>query len=141
MRGLLAALVLVASGWAVWSYVLRPALQPAPAPPPAALIVHPTATPRPVPSSQEVAVSSLARGFLSAWATGRYGDMYRDLAPAARRAMTRAAFIDRYRGIAAEATLRRVQPAITALAVDGARATVTYTVDMVRRRSAPFTTP
>ena len=82
MRGLLAALVLVAGGWAVWSYVLRPALQPPPSP--AAVIVHPTATPRPVPSSQEVAVSSLARGFLSAWATGRYGDMYRALAPAAR---------------------------------------------------------
>src|SRR5256714_2858230 len=138
MRGLLAALVLVASGWAVWSYVLRPALQPAIAPPPAALIAHPTATPRPVPSSQEVAVSSLARAFLSAWATGRYGDMYRDLAPAARRAMTRAAFIGRYSGIAAEATLRRVQPAITALAVDGARATVTYTVAMATAAVGAF---
>jgi penicillin-binding protein 2 len=138
MRGLLAAVVLVASGWAVWSYVLRPALQPAPTPPPTALIVHPTATPRPAPSSQEVAVSSLARGFLSAWAAGRYGDMYRALAPAARRAITRAAFVDRYRGIAAEATLRRVQPAMTALAVDGARATVTYTVDMATAVVGPL---
>ena len=90
MRGLLATLVLVAGGWAVWSYVLRPALQPVPVPHPTALIVHPTATPRPVLSSQEVVVSSLARGFLSAWAMGRYGDMYRALAPETRRTMTRA---------------------------------------------------
>ena len=86
MRGLLAALVLVVGGWAVWSYVLRPALQLAPALQPAVLLAHPTATPRPAPSAQEVAVAAVARGFLSAWAAGRYGDMYRALSPAGRSA-------------------------------------------------------
>src|ERR687884_19087 len=51
MRGLLAALVPWGGGGAVGWCALRPACQRAPAPPPAALIVHPTATPRPVPSS------------------------------------------------------------------------------------------
>src|SRR5438105_804400 len=118
MRGLFAALVLVVGGWAVWMYVLRPALQPAPALHPTALVAHPTATPRPVPRAQDVAVTTVARGFLSAWAAGRYGDMYRALSPAVRSDLTHAAFAGRYKDIAAEATIRRVQPAIAAVAVD-----------------------
>src|SRR5918911_249579 len=74
MRGLLAALVLVASGWAVWSYVLRPALQPAPAPPPAASLPPPPPPPPPHPTSQGLPPFLVPVCFPPAGAGGFWGE-------------------------------------------------------------------
>src|SRR5690348_11188689 len=113
MRGLLGVLVLVVGGWIAWSYVLRPAVVATPAPTPTA-VSRPTATPE-APSGG-VAVNNLANRFLAAWAAGRYAQMYDDLSPQAQRNITRKAFVARYQGITAEATIKRVQPLVVASA-------------------------
>ena len=56
--------------------------------------------------------------------------MYDDLSPQAQRSITRQAFVARYKGITAQATIKRVQPLVVASATHGAAAAVTYTVDM-----------
>ena len=130
MARLLGVLILAVAGWAAWSYVLRPAIQP---PVIASQPIAATATPRPtVPAGGDGPAAGRARHFLSAWAGGHYDAMYGDLSSAARQAISRTAFVNRYTAIADVATITGVRPAITGMGpvAAGDRATVTYTVAM-----------
>src|SRR5579875_2078580 len=115
MRALLGVLILVVGGWLAWSYVVRPAVvatQPAPTP---TAVARPSPTPPALPSGA-AAVNALADRFLSSWAAGRYDRMYDDLSPQAQRSITRQAFVARYQGITAEATIKSVAPRVVASA-------------------------
>jgi len=131
MAKLLGVLVVALAGWGVWSYVLRPALQPPVVDIPTAVHVVTPASTRPAPSSGD-ATGAMARAhsFLAAWAAGRYGAMYRDLSVAAQQGISETAFTKRYTGIAAVSTITGVRPAILAANARGDSAAVTYTVSM-----------
>ena len=141
MKALLGMLVLAIGGWAVWSFVVRPAVQSAatPTPTPTAVIVRHTPTPTPPPAtSDQAAAVTVARDFLTAWGAGRYDDMYDVLSAGARSGITSSDFVTRYRGIVSEATIKAVQPAITGSELDGNRAVVTYTVAMSTTAVGPI---
>lgn len=131
MKALLVLLVLGVGGWAVWSYVVGPAIRAqAPLPTPTAVVHRPTATLTPLVGNQTAAASDVAQGFLSAWSKRRYDDMYDVLSPGARSVITATAFVARYNAIATVAGIAGVQPRLIATTVDANHATVTYTVDM-----------
>jgi len=129
MTRLLGVLILAVAGWAVWSYVLRPALQP-PVIASQPVRAPATATPRPAAPAISGLPEARARHFLSAWASGRYDRMYDDLSPDARQAISRTAFIRRYTAIANVATITGVSSSIVDASESGDSATVTYTVAM-----------
>jgi penicillin-binding protein 2 len=138
MARLLGVLILAVAGWAAWSYVLRPVLQPpASASQPAA--IRATATPRPATTGGVAGpAAERARHFLSAWAAGRYADMYGDLSPLAQQAISRTAFVNRYAAIASVATITGVRPSITAMSATGDHAVLTYTAAMSTTAVGPI---
>ena len=130
MTRLFGVLILAVAGWAVWSYVLRPVVQP-PTNPAAAVSPHATATPRPtIPAGGNAPAAAVARNFFAAWAGGHYAQMYGDLSPQAQQTISRTAFVNRYTVIANVATITSVRPAIMGVVARDASATVTYTVAM-----------
>lgn len=139
MKTFLVVLVLAVAGWAVWSYVVGPAVQSQVAPPlPTATARPPAATPTPPLSDQAVAVGKVAGDFLAAWQGGRYDDMYDLLSPGARSAITATAFVNRYKTIFGVASISSVTPRVMSASIDGYRATVTYTVAMSSTAVGPI---
>lgn len=109
-RAVRRALALIALGLTV-------SCQAAPSLPPT-----PSVTPTPTLLAQDT-----ARAFLDAWSANDYNAMYALLAPSRQETTTVEQFSARYKGIATEATLKSVKPALGMVRESGNEAEAQYT--------------
>ena len=81
-------------------------------------------------SADQQQVAAAASRFLTEWGAARYAAMYAALTPQAQGRIERAAFIKRYQGIMAEATVSRVRATVRHVQLNVPVATVDFDVSL-----------
>ncbi len=89
----------------------------------------PPASPTPAPTPTAVAFAEdTARAFLRAWSQADYNAMYTMLAPSSQATITADQFVSRYKGIAAESTLKSLKTTFISSHEEGNEAQVKFNV-------------
>src|SRR5579885_2537591 len=115
---------------AVYMWGVRPLIAGTPSTP-APITVTARGAPTPIIfTSDERDVATAAQVFLQDWQAKDYAAMYDLLTAQAQKRIARAAFVSRYQGVMAAATVKQVQAAVRSVKLDAPEATVAFSTTM-----------